>query len=91
MRSLQIFVETVSFGNELSQRSQKGKYSLFPLSETGFFEFDLFGESLPESFFFLFEFGIIQFPSFRFAEFTSLHLLSTVGYISWFLWVGGPS
>jgi len=60
--------------------ASRNRYSLFPLSETGFFEFDLFGESLPESFFLFLEFGIVQFPGLGFSKFACFHLLSTIGY-----------
>jgi len=97
VRGFQILVETISFGNKLKyvRKVQKlktgieeqgspsgGCYSLFPLSESRFFEFDLFRESLSEGFFFLLELGIIQFPDLGFAKFTRFHLLSTVRYKS---------
>ena len=61
-------------------RNYCGGYSLFPLSESGFFEFDLLGESLPEGFLFLLELGIVQFPGLGFPELTRFHLLSAVRY-----------
>jgi len=71
VRALQIFVESVSFRNQL----------LLPGAESLLFDFDLLRESLPESFFLLLELGVVQFSRSGLSEFPRLHLLGPVGFV----------
>lgn len=64
----EILVEAVALGNKL----------LLPLSEPLLFDLDLFGETLAQSLLLFLELGVVQLAGSGLAEFTSLHLLSTV-------------
>lgn len=64
----EILVEAVALGNKL----------LLPLSEPLLFDLDLFGKTLAQSLLLFLELGVVQLAGSGLAEFTSLHLLSTV-------------
>uniref|UniRef100_A0A1Y1LA43 Uncharacterized protein n=1 Tax=Photinus pyralis TaxID=7054 RepID=A0A1Y1LA43_PHOPY len=67
----EILVEAVALGNKL----------LLPLSEPLLLDLNLFGETLAQSFFLFLELGVVQLAGSGLAEFTSLHLLSTIRLI----------
>lgn len=68
MCGFQVFVETVSLGNEL----------LFPLAEPLLLHLDLLCEALPQGFLFFLELGVVQLSGSGLAKFPRLHLLCTV-------------
>lgn len=54
---------------------------LFPLSESGLLQLDLFSKPLPQRFLFLAVLWIIQLFNLWFAKFASFHLREAVGFI----------
>lgn len=71
MSALEILIQTISFGNEL----------LLPLTEPVFLQFDLLCEALPQHFFLLLEFRIIQLSRTCLAKFSGFHLLGAVSFV----------
>jgi hypothetical protein len=67
----QVFVESVSFGNEM----------LLPLSESLLLQLDLLGKSPSKGFFLLFELGIVQLLDFGLSELTGLHLCLSICFV----------
>lgn len=71
MGSLQVLVESVSFGNKF----------LLPLSESLFLDLDLLGESFSQVLFLFLELGIVELPWPGFSELSGLHLKCSVGFV----------